>query len=48
MLNKQKEMINIPRNILHNTLLTLKFLNANEKGATAGERHWIVGKKLQN
>ena len=47
MLNKQKVMINTSRNRLHNALLTLNFLNANEKGTTAAERHWIV-EKLQN
>ena len=31
MLNKQKGMENTPRNRLHNALLTLNFLNANEK-----------------
>ena len=48
MLNKQKGMITTPRNRLHNALLSLKFLNANEKGTTAVERHQIVEKKLQN
>ena len=32
MLNQQKGMENIPRNRLRNALLTLYFLNANEKG----------------
>ena len=44
MLNKQKEMENAPRNRLHNALLILNFLNANEKGKTAAERHWIIEK----
>ena len=44
MLNKQKGMQSIPRNRLHNALLTLNFLNANEKGTTAAERHWIIVK----
>ena len=47
MLNKQKGMKDTPRNRLHNALLTLNFLNANEKGTTAAERHWIM-KKLLN
>ena len=47
MLNKQKEMINTPRNILHNALLTLNFLNVNEKGTTAAEKHWIVEKTTE-
>ena len=37
-------MKNAPRNRLHNALLTLNFLNANEKGTTAAERHWIMEK----
>ena len=44
MLNKQKEMENTPRNRLHNALLTLNFLNDNERGTTAAERHWIIEK----
>ena len=39
MLNKQSGVENAPRNRLYNTLLTLNFLNANEKGTTATERH---------
>ena len=39
MLNKQKGVENDPKNRLHNTLLTLNFLNANEKGTTAAERY---------
>ena len=35
MLNKWKEMENTPRNRLYNALLTLSFLNANEKKTTA-------------
>ena len=38
-------MENTPRNSLHNDLLTLNFLNANENGTTAAERHWIMEKK---
>ena len=45
MLNKQKGMENAPRNRLHNALLTLNFLNANEKGTIVAERHWIIEKK---
>ena len=47
MLNKQKWMENTPRNRLHNALLTLNFLNANEKGATAAERDWIIDKSSE-
>ena len=48
MLNKQKGVIKPPpRNRLHNALLTLNFLNANEKGTTAVERHWIVEKTTE-
>ena len=36
--NKQKGVIKTPRNRLHNALLTLNFLNANEKGTTALEK----------
>ena len=42
MLNKQKWVIKAPRNLLHNTSLTL---NANDKGMTVAERHWIIEKK---
>ena len=44
MLSKQKKMENTHRNRFHNALLTLNFLNANEKGTTASERHWIMEK----
>ena len=27
---------------MHNALLTLNFLNSNEKGTTAAEKHWIT------
>ena len=47
-LNKQKGMENNPQNILRNALITLNFFNANEKGTTAVERHWIIEKKLLN
>ena len=42
MLNKQKATENTPRKRWHNALLTLNFLNANEKGTMAAERHWII------
>jgi hypothetical protein len=29
-------------------LLTLNFLNVGEKGTTAAERHWVIGKTKQN
>ena len=32
---------------MHNALLTLNFLNANEKGTTAVERHWIVERNTE-
>ena len=44
MLNKQKGMENIPRNRLHYASLFLNFLNTNEKGTMAAERHWIMEK----
>ena len=47
MLNKQKGVENTPRNRLHNALLTLNFLKANEKGTTAAERHWILEKSSE-
>ena len=46
-LNKQKGIIKTLINRLHNALLTLNFLNANEKGTTAAERHWIVEKNYR-
>ena len=46
MFNKPKWMENSPRNRLHNALLTLNFLNANEKGTTAAERHWRTEKNF--
>lgn len=42
MLNKQKCVIKTHRNRLHNDLLTVNFLNANEKWTTAAERHWTT------
>ena len=47
MLNKQKGVEKAPRNRLHNALLTLNFLNANEKGTTAAERQWIMEKSAE-
>ena len=47
MLKKQKGVRNAPRNRLHNVLLTLNFLNANEKGTTAAERHGIMKKSAE-
>ena len=40
-------MENTPRNRSHNALLTLNFLNTNEKGTTAAERHWIREKSSE-
>ena len=40
-------MENTPRNWLHNALLTVNFLIANEKGRTAAERHWIMAKSAE-
>ena len=37
MINKQKGIRKPPRNRLHNALLTLNFLNANEKGTSYRE-----------
>ena len=44
MLNKQKVITKTPRDKLHNILLTLNFLNVNEKGTTAAERLWTIEK----
>ncbi|KAL6092360.1 hypothetical protein STEG23_021666 [Scotinomys teguina] len=44
MLNKQQQVTMTPRNRLHSALLTLNFLNADEKGTTAAERHWTTDK----
>ena len=35
-------MENALRNRLDNALLTLNYFNANEKGTTTAERHWII------
>ena len=40
-------MENTARNRSHNALLTLNFLNANEKGIAAAERHWIIEKSSE-
>ena len=45
--NKQKGVIKTPRNRLHDALLTLNFLNANEKVTTATERHCTIGKSTE-
>ena len=42
MLNKQKGVENAPRNRLHNVLLTLSFLNVNEKGIAVAEIYCII------
>ena len=47
MLNKQKGVGNTPRNRLHNALLTLNFLNTNEKGIMAAGRHWKIEKSSE-
>ncbi|CAO2640481.1 Gag-Pro-Pol polyprotein [Lemmus lemmus] len=47
MLNKQNGVENAPRNRLHNALLTLNFLNANEKGTIVAERYWIMEKSAE-
>ncbi|KAL6038953.1 hypothetical protein STEG23_010042 [Scotinomys teguina] len=44
MLNKQQQVTMTPRNRLHSALLTLNFLNADEKGTTVAERHWTTDK----
>ena len=48
MLNKQKGMINTPRNRLHNALLTSNFLNTNEKATIAAEDIGYSKKKLKH
>ncbi|MGE9714896.1 DDE-type integrase/transposase/recombinase [Escherichia coli] len=47
MLNKQAWKTKPPKHRLHNALLTLNFLNANEKGQTATERHWTMEKTAE-
>lgn len=47
MLHKEKAMINTYMNMLHNTLLTLNFHNAYEKGIAATGRHWIIEKNSE-
>ena len=47
MLNKQKGVIKTPRDRLHSALLTLIFLNDNEKGTTGVEKHWITEKSAE-
>jgi hypothetical protein len=42
MLIKQKKGMRFPRDRLNNASLTLHFLNANETGSTAAEKHWIL------
>ena len=42
MLHRQAGKSKTPRHRLHNALLTLNFLNANDKGQTAVERHWTM------
>lgn len=39
---KQKEDVRSPRERLNHVLLTLNFLNVNETGSTAAEKHWIL------
>ena len=36
-----------PKDRLNNALLTLNFLNTNEEGTTAAERHWIIEKTME-
>ena len=47
MLNKQKGTTKTPRDRLHNALLTLNSLNANEEGITAAVRHWTIEKPME-
>lgn len=42
MLNKQKGMKKKLQNRFHSALLTLNFMNTNQKGTTAAGRHWII------
>ena len=44
MLHKQSGGTKTPKHRLHNTLLTLNFLNADEKGKRAAETHWTTEK----
>ena len=44
MVNKQKK---VTKTRWHNALLTLNFLNANEKRKIAVEKHWILGKTME-
>ncbi|EGV97888.1 HERV-K_7p22.1 provirus ancestral Pol protein [Cricetulus griseus] len=46
-LHKQVGGTKTPKHRLHNALLTLNFLNANEKGQTAEERHWTMEKTAE-
>ncbi|ERE85983.1 Integrase, retroviral containing protein [Cricetulus griseus] len=47
MLNRQAWKTKPPKHRLHNALLTLNFLNANEKGQIAAERHWTTEKTAE-
>lgn len=44
MLYKQAGGTKTPKNRICKILLTLNFLNSNEKGKTAAERHWTIEK----
>lgn len=45
MLIKQNGRNEDPQGWLNSALLTLNFLNVNEKGTTAAKRHWVIEKK---
>lgn len=47
MLIKQKGRTKTPRDALNNALLTLRFLNIDEKGSGEAERHRVIGKTLE-
>ncbi|ERE82837.1 putative Pol polyprotein [Cricetulus griseus] len=47
MLHRQAGKSKPPKHRLHNALLTLNFLNANDSGQTAAERHWTTEKTAE-
>lgn len=42
MVIKQKGRIKFPRDTPNSTLLTLNFLNVNEKGTITSKRQWVI------
>ncbi|ERE73373.1 putative Pol polyprotein [Cricetulus griseus] len=47
MLHRQAGKSKPPKHRLHNAFLMLNFLNANESGQTAAERHWTMEKTAE-